>query len=235
MITIYRISDSGYNKVKPDYINNKNCLKNACIELSNTDKFYVIADNVSPKTKQMIEQYVDKPNITYCNIGNGAGTFNLALDMALKFNDDEIVYFVENDYIHKPGSYQTLLDGFNIGSDYMTLYLHPDKFIAPQYGGNPNVDSDGGYYTKIYRGTNCLFGIFDSTTMTFASKAKTLKEDESILRKHTSGTHPNDYQMFMELKSKGRALLCPLESYSTHGETAYLAPLFNNEIWENYL
>jgi hypothetical protein len=29
MKIIYRISDTGYNKVKPDYINNENCLKNA--------------------------------------------------------------------------------------------------------------------------------------------------------------------------------------------------------------
>ena len=29
MKIIYRISDAGYNKVKPDYINNEACLKNA--------------------------------------------------------------------------------------------------------------------------------------------------------------------------------------------------------------
>ena len=27
MKVIYRISDSGYNKIKPDYINNENCYK----------------------------------------------------------------------------------------------------------------------------------------------------------------------------------------------------------------
>jgi hypothetical protein len=29
MKIIYRISDAGYNKVKPDYIDNEKCLKNA--------------------------------------------------------------------------------------------------------------------------------------------------------------------------------------------------------------
>jgi len=29
MYIIYRISDSGYNKVKPVYVNNKTCLQNA--------------------------------------------------------------------------------------------------------------------------------------------------------------------------------------------------------------
>ena len=32
MRVIYRISDSGYNKVKPDYINNEACLRNAILK-----------------------------------------------------------------------------------------------------------------------------------------------------------------------------------------------------------
>ena len=30
MKIIYRISDAGYSKIKPDYVNNENCLKNFC-------------------------------------------------------------------------------------------------------------------------------------------------------------------------------------------------------------
>jgi hypothetical protein len=33
--------------------------------------------------------------------------------------------------------------------------------------------------------------------------------------------------MFLELRDKGNALLCPLNTFSTHGETFYLAPLPN--------
>ena len=33
MRIIYRISDAGYNKVKPDYITNETCLANATKEL----------------------------------------------------------------------------------------------------------------------------------------------------------------------------------------------------------
>jgi len=146
--------------------------------------------------------------------------------MALKLDDNEIVYFIENDYIHLLDSPQILEEGFKLGAPYMTLYLHPDKFISPQYGGNPEVDSDGSYTTRIYRGETQLFGMFNSTTMTFAAKVKTLKEDEAILRRHTSGTHPNDFPMFLELRDKGKALLCPLNTFSTHGETNWLAPLY---------
>ena len=38
---VYRISDTGYKKVKPDYINNENCLKNA-INMFPNFIFYII-------------------------------------------------------------------------------------------------------------------------------------------------------------------------------------------------
>lgn len=225
MKIIYRISDAGYNKVKPDYINNENCLKNFVYVFGNQN-LEIIADNCSKETLQMITKYVHPNKITTASIGHGAGTFNLALDKALKWNDDEIVYFVENDYIHLPGSAEILEEGFDLGASYMALYLHPDKFIPPFAGGNPEVENDGGYPTKIFRGETQLFGMFNSTTMTFAAKVNTLREDERILRKWTSDKHPNDFQMFLELRANGKALLCPLNTFSTHGETAWLAPLY---------
>ena len=71
--------------------------------------------------------------------------------------------------------------------------------------------------------------MFNSTTMTFAATVGTLLDDEAILRKYTEGTYPRDYEMFLALRSKGKALLCPLNAYATHGETAWLAPLYKTE------
>ena len=221
----YRISDAGYNKVKPDYITNEACLKNFT-EIFKEEEIYIIADNCSGDTLKMVTKYVLPENIEEVSIGHGAGTFNLTLDKALQLNDDDIVYFVENDYIHLPNSQKIIEEGFKLGAPYITLYLHPDKFIPPNQGGNPEVDETGGYLTRIYRGETELFGMFNSTTMTFASTVKNLKEDEAILRKWTSGTHPDDFQMFLELREKGKALMCPLNTYSTHGETRWLAPLY---------
>jgi hypothetical protein len=224
MKIIYRISDTGYNKIKPKYINNRNCLWNAVNVFPDAD-WIILADNVSDDTYKMMVWYLDENKIQKVSIGHGAGTFNLALDKALTFDDDEIVYFLENDYLHRPNSQKIIEEGLKeMGADYLTLYLHPDKFIPPHNGGNPNVDYDGGYLTKIYKGEQCLFGLFDSTTMSFAAKVKTLKDDEAILREYTKGTYPRDYDMFMSLRDKGKSLICPLESYSTHGETKYLSP-----------
>ena len=63
--------------------------------------------------------------------------------------------------------------------------------------------------------------------MTFAAKAKTLKEVETILRKHTTGTYPRDFDMFLELRENNRILISSIPGYATHGETAWLTPLID--------
>lgn len=227
MLIIYRISEegAGYKKVKPDYINNENCLKNALrIFPEHLYEWLILADNLTLNSQDMIRKYY-KGEIKHLCVGHGAGTFNIALDEALK-SGEEYFYFIENDYVHLPNAGAVLYNAFQLGADYVTLYLHPDKFIPPRLGGNPNVDEDGGCFTKIYQGKTELFGLFDSTTMTFGTTKKSLIRDESILRKWTNmGHYPRDFDMFLELKQMGRTLLCPLLTKSTHGETNWLAPL----------
>jgi hypothetical protein len=227
MKIIYRISDAGYNKVKPAYINNENCLKNFCnVFYNHIHNIHIIADNVSDETYSMIKRYIDPANIQKVQVGHGAGTFNLALTKALMWTDSETVYFVENDYLHKQNADSILTQAFEIiKPDYTTLYDHPDKYLPKLMGGNPYVDEDGGEITKVYYSGNSHWKLTNSTTMTFAAKVKTLREDEDILRKWTSGQYPNDFQMFLELREKGRTLVSSIPGYSTHGETSWLSPL----------
>lgn len=223
MKIIYRISDAGYNKIKPDYITNENCLRNA-VEVFGKDNFHVIGDNVSDKTKEMILKYVN--DIEIVSVGHGAGTFNIALDWALQQDENLIVYFLENDYLHKPNSIDIIKEGIELGAEYISLYDHPDKYIPASRGGNPQIDDDGGEYTKLFLSNSCHWKITNSTTMTFASTVKILKEDETILRKWTNrGHYPDDYKMFLELREKNRILVTSVPGYSTHGETAWLSPL----------
>jgi hypothetical protein len=223
MKIIYRISDSGYNKIKPDYINNENCLLNA-LDMFSTEKhdWLIIADNVSQATTQMLEKYV--LNIKHVSVGHGAGTFNLALDKALTYDDNEIVYFIENDYLHKLGADKILEEGFGLGASFVSLYDHPDKYLSPSQGGNPHCEG-GAEDTRVYLSESCHWKITNSTTMTFAAKLSTLKKTEPILRKYTTGSYPDDFKMFMELRENNELLITPIPGYSTHGETSWLSPL----------
>lgn len=222
MKIIYRISDAGYNKVKPDYISNENCLRNALQVFPWTEyDWSIIADNISEKTNDMIQKYIPRDHINYVSVGHGAGTFNLALDEALSYNDEEIVYFLENDYLHKPGADKILEEGFGLGYHYVALYDHPDKYIN---GANPFVE-DGGEVTRVMLSNSCHWKLTNSTTMTFAAQVKTLKEDESTFREYTAGSYPRDFEMFLALREKQHGLITPIPGYATHGETAWLSPL----------
>lgn len=232
MRIIYRISDAGYNKVKPEYINNENCLKNFCnIFFEHIHDINIIADNCSEGTIKMIKKYIDHINIYKTSEGSGAQTFNIALDKALKYDDEEIVYFVENDYLHKPESEKIIKEGFELGASFVSLYDHPDKYITPENGGNPYCQG-GAEDTRVYLTDSCHWKITNSTTMTFAAKVKTLKEVEPTLRAYTTGTYPQDFKMFLDLRKQGHLLITPLPGYSTHGETAWLTPLTN---WEKHI
>lgn len=236
MNILYRISDSGYSKVKPSYINNENCLKNA-IKVFKDNNWLVIADNCSLDTQDMIRKnYLGE--IKHVSVGHGAGTFNLALDYALTLDDNEIVYFLENDYLHREGSLEVLKEGLNLGASFVSLYDHPDKYLDPQNGGNPYCEG-GAEDTRVYLTKSCHWKITNSSTMTFAAKVSTLKRVESILRKHTQGTYPEDFKMFLELRELGETLITPIPGFSTHAETRWLGPIPNmngNDLekeWEN--
>lgn len=226
MKIIYRISDAGYNKVKPNYINNEACLKNFCnVFFDHISDIIILADNCSEQTLLMVGRYIDPINIHKVSVGHGAGTFNLALDMALKWKDDEIVYFVENDYLHKQQSPNIIKEGLSLGASFVSLYDHPDKYLDPSNGGNPYCEG-GAEDTRVYLTDSCHWKITNSTTMTFASTVETLKRTEPTLRKYTNqGHYPDDFKMFLELREHNELLVTPLPGYATHGETAWLSPL----------
>lgn len=231
MKIIYRISDAGYNKVKPAYIDNEACLKNFCnVFFDHISDIIILADNCSEQTLAMVSRYIDPVNIHKVSVGHGAGTFNLALDIALKWKDDEVVYFIENDYLHKQQSPKIIKEGLSLGASFVSLYDHPDKYLDPSKGGNPFCEG-GAEDTRVYLTDSCHWKITNSTTMTFASTVSTLKRTEPSLRKFTNqGHYPDDFKMFLELREQNELLVTPLPGYATHGETAWLSPLTD---WSN--
>jgi hypothetical protein len=224
MKIIYRFSDKGYSKVKLPLVSNENCFKNFSVNFLNGDlsDLILIRDNCNSSTHTQFDAMIKQLNLGGCpitidtNHGN-AGSFNFALDYEIEnFADDEILYFVEGDYIHDKNSKNILEEGYNMNGvegDYVTLYAHPDKEfterIQPEY---------------IFRSENSYWRSSDSTTMTFSAKIKTLKDDNKIIKKWVGGAHPNDHKMFLELRKKDRVLVNPIPGYSTHGETSWLSP-----------
>jgi hypothetical protein len=219
----YRISDKGRRDNKPDYINLTDCLVNFCKHF-NINDITVIADNCETDTIDMITTYIPKSQIIITTLGN-SGSFQFALKHIIdqKFDDETIIYMIEDDYLHCNGSKQILIEGFKHG-DYVSLYDHPDKYL---YNGCPNpYVHDGGEYTKVFLTENSHWKYSNSTTMTFATKMKTLTEDYATILLYCHDNIPYDFSMFCDLiQQKGRKLVTPLPGMATHGQLPMFSPL----------
>ena len=199
----------------------------------NTDySFSEMLNNMSP------EEYSKKvpPNVTkeefikrlkdhnMSNAQSFNSVYKSVCDDTKTIPDWMPIYFVEDDYLHLPNSYKVLKEGLQ-RADYVSLYDHNDKYMDPS--PNPYVE-DGGEVTKVILTESTHWKLTNSTTMTFASTAKILREDRDIWVKWTSiDSHPRDFDAFIELRNKGRSLITPIPSYSTHTETSWLSPLID--------
>jgi hypothetical protein len=236
----YRLSDKGENKERLEIISNKACLNNFLKEFPE-DQILIVADNVKDETMEWLQSYNFK-HIHRTSLGN-SGSFWFCYKLAMNLDYDDYVYFVENDYIHKPNSMTVLLEGLKI-ADYVTLYDHPDKYID---GINPKV-KNGGEKSKVFLTNASHWKLTNSTTMTFASKVSTIRKDQTIFKLFTVGIikkgntffkkiqerrFPADYRIFSILtRARSRQIICPIPGFSTHGETKYLSPLID---WEKYI
>jgi len=230
----YRISDAGYSKVKPQFVNNQNCLTNFySVFHINKNDINIFADNTSPETDELIQKISKKAPIK-TSFGSSGQSFRNVYEKAISENtDDTIIYFVENDYIHNWGSMNAIIEGIEMGADYVTLYDHPDKYIDKDKGGNPEVEN-GGEITQVFLTNNYHWKLTNSTTMTFAATVKTLIRDAYVIKKHTSGSYPTDYQMCVELRALGKTMISPIPGLATHGETMWLSPLIDwQEVMNN--
>jgi hypothetical protein len=225
MKVLYRISDGSTPKEKFRNATKKYCIENFLKQFPK-EEVIIYADNVKDETFQWITDL--GCDTVRTNGGSSAAGFRIVFDEALKLSDDEIVYFVEDDYLHVTNSRQVLLEGLE-RVNYVSLYDHLDKYMLPAYGGNPYIGDDAAEETKVFLTKHSHWKLTNSTTMTFATTVKVLREDEEVWRKHSTGICPRDFDAFIELREKGRTLATPLPGYSTHCDVQYPSPLID---WE---
>jgi len=222
----YRISNNSYKKNKLEHATKQYCLSNFLSEFRVPEnEINLIADNV---TDQNLLDFIQKSkvdNIEYTSLNN-AQSFKYVFNKAIELNDDELVYFIEDDYLHLPNSFSCIKEALEL-SEYVSLYDHPDKYHNHSDGGDNPFIENGGEITRVIKTQSSHWKLTNSTTMTFASRVKVLKEDSDIWYKHLQGSHPNDFIAFLDLRDKGRTLITPIPALSTHIELSYLSPLID--------
>ena len=141
------------------------------------------------------------------------------------FNDDQIIYFVEDDYLHLDNWSEILLDGFEFNIEHISLYDHLDKYKLPLYKT---------LQSKILIGKKCHWRSVPSTTLSFSVKFKNFKKYFDIYKKFNfvNEGKTKDHEMFLELWKNGSNLITPIPGYASHMDLAWLSPMID---WEKII
>lgn len=142
-----------------------------------------------------------------------------------KFSDQTIIYFLEDDYIHRPHWCKILRESFTLpGIDYVTLYDHKDKYFLPTY---QHLSS------RIFHTNTCHWRTTPSTTNTYAMRYKTLMRDMKIHNGFSLNRDRSDnHGKFLKLQEQGSILVSSMPGWATHAEPKYASPCTNwNQIF----
>jgi hypothetical protein len=225
MKIFYRLSDNSYVKPRLKNATKEHCLENFLTHFRK-EEVKIYADNVTDQTFDWLQTVGCELSRT--NGGSSAGSFRIVLEDAMQIEGEEIIYFVEDDYLHLSNSRKVILEGLE-RAHYVSLYDHRDKYMSPNIGGNIFISHDGIENTRVFLTNTSHWKFTNSTTMTFATRLSILKEDYHIWTQFVQGTHPNDMGAFLELGKIGRTLATPIPAYSTHCEPMWASPLID---WE---
>jgi hypothetical protein len=132
---------------------------------------------------------------------------------AKNIGDNDLVYFLENDYLHAPGWVEKVIDLFSTfsGLSYVSLYDHNDKYFLPMY---ENLVS------KIITTKTHHWRTTPSTCGSFIISKQILDEDFDIL-----STMVGDHNKFLWLnQNRERSVITPIPGLSTHCMVGLMSP-----------
>jgi hypothetical protein len=125
----------------------------------------------------------------------------------------DLIYFLENDYLHQHGWVSKVFELYDSGHafDVVSLYDHKDKYLLPMY--------------EPLTARLCLSRSHHWRT-TPSACASFLLSKEAFDRDYDAfASGQNDYYFFSEVVGRrGRTLLSPIPGLSTHSMQGYLSP-----------
>ena len=233
LIVFYRFCEETQGaKPRPPTFCKRKCLENF-LECFPKSKIYMVADGVKDETYDWLKTKVQC--IERTELKNGGKVFTHVIRRAMKeLKSQDLVYFVEDDYIHLPGSEEAIIEGLGIG-DYVTLYDCPDKYIdhiaQSQFDGVRVAIVDGGEESRVLQTVPSFthWKETSSNTLTFATRVGNLMNDYVTMFKWSFQS--GDFNMFYDLIHKnGRRLVSSIPGLSTHCHMPWITR--NRKIFE---
>ena len=144
-------------------------------------KMIILLDDCPPKYEDLFLKYFDAENIDFIKL-NGIGnlpTFSLQIEILLKQNYSEIIYFAEDDYFYIPNQFTEMVEFLNdnLDADFVTPYDHLDYYTK-------NIHK---YKKSIKLSKNRQWKTVSSTCLTFLTTKRTLHETQNIFLTYQKG------------------------------------------------
>lgn len=207
------------NRGRPNWFDYEKCYYNLLNSIT-TDScnITVIYDGSDMNNNWIFDYFKDK--IHYIKAGNDTLSFfeTVKYIKNQEIDNDDLIYFLENDYLHIKGWDKKLIELFNTYSnlDYISLYDHNDKYFLPMY---ENLVS------KIFTTKTHHWRTTPSTCGSFIIRKGVFDEDYDIL-----STMEGDHNKFLWLnQNRERSVITPIPGLSTHCMEGLLSPGIN---WE---
>ena len=226
MIRLFQLhcnfSELSQNKLRPEWFNREKIFDSLMLTLDERVEYTAFHDSGNGEIE---DHFLQNKNVNKISEkgGSGAQAFVNLLNHVIKqdYNDNDIIYFLEDDYLHKPGWVDVLIDGFNyIEADYYTLYDHPNKYYPELIDKFP---------THLFVSPTAHWRTTVSTTNTYACRFKTLKKHFDIHVQYCDlvAKWVKDHDKFTHLWNIGSNLISCVPGYSTHVEENMLSPVID--------
>lgn len=222
----YRISNNSNKKPRLPYATKERCLENFLKHFHRAENsIRIVADNVteSALSELLASKVCENIVLERTSLGNSGSFRHLIASACAEAADDEPVYLAEDDYLYVGQAFEVLQEGLRI-ANYATLYDHPDKYVDHSQGGNPMV-SGGGEVTRLVITNSSHWKLTNSTTGTFGTTGRILREDRDIWFAASEVTPVYDFYGFCELiQKKSRTLISSVPGRATHCDLPWISP-----------
>lgn len=205
---------------RPLWFNYENCFKNLLKTIKGYDNIDLTLALDGDINQDFTKNYQDKFTLFSTNYKSSLLSYRALLEHIKEqpMEPNELIYFLENDYLHVDDWVEKIHTLFNTYQElnYVSLYDHNDKYFLPLYDD---------LVSKIFTTQNHHWRTTPSTCGSFIITRDLFDKDYDI-----QSTFEGDHNTFLWLnENRNRFVLTPIPGLSTHCMEGLLSPTID---WE---